>query len=140
VFAWAISLTAVIPGAAIHEKLLGIATASTSDGFALTLVRAVMAGWLIALLTWLLASTQDSVAHVVLIWMTTAPIAWLGFRHSIVGSVEALYLVVVGAVPFWQTLVRFIVPAVLGNAIGGVCLVALLNYGQVRHERPPGAS
>jgi formate/nitrite transporter FocA (FNT family) len=29
----------------------------------------------------------------------------------------------------------FIVPAVLGNAIGGVLLVALLNYGQVAPEK-----
>jgi formate/nitrite transporter FocA (FNT family) len=27
------------------------------------------------------------------------------------------------------------VPAVIGNTIGGVVLVALLNYGQVHHER-----
>ena len=32
----------------------------------------------------------------------------------------------------------FIVPAVIGNAIGGVVLVALLNYGQVHHERVSG--
>jgi formate/nitrite transporter FocA (FNT family) len=30
---------------------------------------------------------------------------------------------------------RFIVPAVIGNTIGGVVLVALLNYGQVHNER-----
>jgi formate/nitrite transporter FocA (FNT family) len=30
---------------------------------------------------------------------------------------------------------EFVAPAVLGNAIGGVLLVALLNYGQVASER-----
>jgi formate/nitrite transporter FocA (FNT family) len=32
----------------------------------------------------------------------------------------------------------FIAPAVLGNAIGGVLLVALLNYGQVAAEKQDG--
>ena len=30
---------------------------------------------------------------------------------------------------------ELIVPAVLGNVIGGVVMVALLNYGQVHQER-----
>jgi formate/nitrite transporter FocA (FNT family) len=30
---------------------------------------------------------------------------------------------------------EFVVPSVIGNAIGGVLLVALLNYGQVSAER-----
>ena len=33
---------------------------------------------------------------------------------------------------------NFVVPSVLGNAIGGVLLVALLNYGQVAPERKDG--
>ena len=33
----------------------------------------------------------------------------------------------------------FVLPAVLGNAVGGVVLVALLNYGQVHHERTEAA-
>jgi formate-nitrite transporter family protein len=32
----------------------------------------------------------------------------------------------------------FVVPSVLGNTVGGVLLVALLNYGQVAAEREDG--
>jgi hypothetical protein len=32
-------------------------------------------------------------------------------------------------------LAEFVVPSVIGNAIGGVLLVALLNYGQVEAEK-----
>jgi len=97
-----------------------------------------MAGWLIALLTWLMASTHESIAHLVLIWLTTAPIALLNFRHSIVGSVEAFYRVAAGTSSIGEMFGQFIVPAVIGNTIGGVVLVALLNYGQVHHERVSG--
>ena len=39
----------------------------------------------------------------------------------------------------WGTMLKeFVVPSVIGNAIGGVLLVALLNYGQVAAERNGG--
>jgi formate/nitrite transporter FocA (FNT family) len=119
----------------IRTKLEQMATLTTSDGFGLTFLRAIMAGWLIALLTWLMASTHESVAHLILIWLTTAPIALLDFRHSIVGSVEASYRIFSGSATTGAMLGGFLVPAVVGNAIGGVVLVALLNYGQVQQER-----
>lgn len=134
-FAWVLYQAPIVADATVREKLLDIATRATSDGFALTFLRGIMAGWLIAMLTWLLASTQESVAHLMLIWLTTAPIAWFEFRHSIVGSVEAFYRVNAGSAGLMEMVSQFIVPAVVGNAIGGVVLVALLNYGQVHRER-----
>jgi formate/nitrite transporter FocA (FNT family) len=139
-FAWVIFHAPIVTDAHVRARLLDIANSATADGVSLTLVRAIMAGWLIALLAWLLASTQDSVAQLVLIWLTTAPIAWLDFRHSIVGSVEAFYRVSAGASSLGAVVTTFIAPAVIGNAIGGVVLVALLNYGQIHHERGAGGS
>ncbi|HZG62020.1 MAG TPA: hypothetical protein VEY13_00700 [Rubrobacteraceae bacterium] len=40
-----------------------------------------------------------------------------------------------GEVPFVEYLVGFLIPATLGNAVVGVFLVALLNYGQVPQVR-----
>jgi formate/nitrite transporter FocA (FNT family) len=133
-FAFVMQRSAIL-GADVKVQLAHIATLSTSDGFSLTFIRAIMAGWLIALLTWLMASTHESIAHLALIWLTTAPIALLDFRHSIVGSVEMFYRVANGSASFSAMAVSFLAPAVLGNAFGGVVLVALLNYGQVHHER-----
>lgn len=31
----------------------------------------------------------------------------------------------------------FVVPALAGNTVGGVVLVALLGYAQIKAERPP---
>ena len=95
----------------------------------------VFAGWLIALLTWLLASTRSTGAQIALVWICTAPISALGFRHSIAGSVEAFYLAAGGHASWGTMLGSFVFPAVVGNAIGGVILVALLNYGQVAQEK-----
>ncbi len=48
--------------------------------------------------------------------------------HVIAGSVESLYAVVTGAG-------HFLIPPLLGNSIGGVSLVALLNHAQVAPEK-----
>jgi formate/nitrite transporter FocA (FNT family) len=95
----------------------------------------VFAGWLMALLAWLLASTTSSLAQIVLIWLCTAPISALHFRHSVVGSTEAFYRAALGDASWGGMLWGFVTPAVLGNAIGGVLLVALLNTGQVLADR-----
>jgi formate/nitrite transporter FocA (FNT family) len=120
---------------AVASELLRISREATSGGFGRVLYAGVFAGWLIALLAWLLASTRSTMAQIVLIWLCTAPIAALHFRHSIAGSVEAFYRAGLGDAPWGGMLGGFVVPSVLGNAIGGVLLVALLNYGQVAADR-----
>jgi formate/nitrite transporter FocA (FNT family) len=119
----------------LHEALARIAAESTEGGFGVVLYKAVFAGWLIALLAWLLSATTATGAQIVLVWLCTAPIAALGFRHSIAGAVEAFYRAARGQAGWGEAVGGFIVPAVIGNAIGGVLLVALLNWGQVAAER-----
>ena len=119
---------------ALDPHLASLAHAGVEGSFGRVFLQAIFAGWLIALLAWLLGATHATGAQIALIWLSTAPIGALGFKHSIVGSVEGFYLMVEGARPVGSVLGEFLVPAVLGNAVGGVLLVALLNYGQVAAE------
>jgi formate/nitrite transporter FocA (FNT family) len=116
-------------------ELLQISRQATEGGFGEIVYAAVFAGWLMALLAWLLASTTSTLAQIVLIWLCTAPISALHFRHSIVGSTEAFYRAALGDATWSAMLWGFVTPSVLGNALGGVLLVALLNYGQVLADR-----
>ncbi len=134
IFAWALARTPMVEPE-LHESLRQLASTATSGGFEHVLYGGVYAGWLIALLAWLLASTSYTGAQIAFIWLCTAPIHALGFKHSIAGSVEAFYLAAGGAARWTDMLASFVVPSVIGNTIGGVLLVALLNYGQVASER-----
>ena len=115
--------------------LLATARDAVKESGPITLYKAIWAGWLVALMAWLIASTRDTTAQVLLIWLATAPIAGLGFKHAIAGASEAFYLVWLGDISLGRMITRFEIPALAGNVIGGVVLVALLNYGQVRHTR-----
>ena len=57
--------------------LTKMATEAVSGGFGHVLYAGVFAGWLIALMTWLLAATRSTGAQIVLIWLCTAPISAL---------------------------------------------------------------
>ena len=119
----------------VAAELLEIARQATEGGFVKTMYAAVFAGWLMALLAWLLASTTSTLSQMVFTWLCTAPISALHFRHSIVGSTEAFYRAVLGDASWGAMLWGFVTPAVIGNTVGGVLLVALLNYGQVLADR-----
>ena len=134
IFGFALARSPVVD-APVAAELLRISREATTGGFGRILYLAVFGGWLIALLAWLLASTRSTAAQILLIWLCTFPIAALRFRHSIAGSVEAFYLAWLGDATWSRMLGEFVVPAVIGNAIGGVLLVALLNYSQVAAER-----
>jgi len=137
IFGWALARTPVVEPS-LHAELGRLAAEATSGSFGRTVYAGVFAGWLIALLSWLLASTHATGAQIALIWICTAPIAALRFKHSIAGAVEAFYRAASGGAGWGEMLGGFVAPAVIGNAIGGVLLVALLNHGQVAADRAEG--
>ena len=123
----------VDPG--FQKVLLDLAVASTSGGFISVAYKAVFAGWLIALMAWLIGSTRSTGTQIVFVWLTTAPISAFGFRHSVAGSVEAFYRAFSNNAGWGQMIGGFVVPALIGNIIGGVIFVALLNHGQVAADK-----
>ena len=105
---------------------------AAEPGFAAVLVKGVFAGWLIALMVWLMpaaASTRFFVI-VAVTWLIGAA----HFSHVIAGSVETGFAAMRGAIGWSDYLVGFLIPAFIGNSIGGVVFVALLNHAQVKAE------
>ena len=56
------------------------------------------------------------------------------FSHVIAGSIEAAFAAIHGAIGWEDYLFQFLLPALLGNSVGGVVFVALLNHAQVKEE------
>jgi formate/nitrite transporter FocA (FNT family) len=134
IFAFLLAHTPMISAAVYHE-LTAIGHEALSGGFVLVFYRAIFAGWLIALTAWLVSATPMTGAQIALIWLTTAPISAFGFRHSIAGAVEAFFMALGRHASWGVAIGEFIVPAILGNIVGGVLFVALINHGQVVAER-----
>lgn len=90
---------------------------------------AVLAGWLMALLSWIITSTKTISSKIMVIYIITFIIAMAGLHHSIVGSIEVFAGVLVSSKITIIDYLSFQSTALLGNAIGGVVFVALLKYG-----------
>ncbi|MEP0714239.1 formate/nitrite transporter family protein [Algoriphagus sp.] len=91
-------------------------------------VSAIVAGWLMGLLSWLLASSRDTISRIVMIFMITAVMSFTGLHHSIIGSVEVFSGMLSSPdISLWDY-VSFQSTALLGNAFGGAIFVALLKY------------
>ncbi|WP_250516990.1 formate/nitrite transporter family protein [Caballeronia sp. INDeC2] len=116
----------------VQESLDRIAEAPFSGSFGVTVVRAVLAGWLIALMVWLLPSARS--ARLLTVLLITYVVAACKLSHVIAGSVEGLYAVFGGTVGLSDYFLVFLVPTFIGNVIGGMSLVALINHAAIAPE------
>ncbi len=144
---WAIVLLANLAGAfifaaiiahaslfppAVNASIMEIARHGLRGDFNSTLLRGIFAGWLIALMVWLLPGAGNSRPLIIII--ITYIVALGGFAHIIVGSVEVFYLLNIGSATWSAYFLGFMLPTLIGNIIGGVSLVAALNFAQVAAE------
>ena len=130
VAAAAISYTRVLDAGAF-ELLLHEVVGKMDNGAVSTALYAVYGGWVVALMAWLVAASRDTIGKAFVIWATAIVIPAGGLPHSIAGSAEVLIGVLSGKVLWTDYLTGFLIPAVLGNAVGGVFFVTLLNYAQI---------
>jgi formate/nitrite transporter FocA (FNT family) len=111
----------------IRKTMLDLAQASLSHSFGTLLIRGVFAGFLIAIMVWLMPFAES--ARVWVIILVTYVVGIAQFSHVIVGSVDAFYLVSLGQ----RTLLdyfAYMVPVLLGNVIGGSSIVAAIAHAQ----------
>lgn len=128
IMGWVLSRTPLVEPD-IRGALRSIALDGMGPGYWSILLRAIVAGWLIAGLVWMLPAAES--AHVTVILIITYVVGIGQFSHVIAGSVGAFYLVANGDISFGNALGAFTVPALIGNTVGGVMLVAALNHAQV---------
>ena len=92
---------------------------------------AVFAGWLMGLVSWLVAASRDTISQIVLVIVITGSLGLCHLHHCIAGSVEVLSAVFTGQGVTFPEYLRFLGCATLGNSIGGGIFVALIKYGHI---------
>ncbi|MFL6333575.1 MAG: formate/nitrite transporter family protein [Pyrinomonadaceae bacterium] len=97
----------------------------------LTFLKGIFAGWLIALMVWMLPASESARFFVVIVM--TYLVALGKFAHIIAGSVDTLYVVWAGGAGVGDYL-GWMLPTLAGNIVGGATLVAALGHAQVAGE------
>ena len=116
----------------LRQAMLDISMHTLAHGWFEMLVSGISAGFLIAVLVWLMPSAEG--AEFQMIVVLTSLIAAGGFHHIVAGSMEAFMLVLAGQESVAQILFGFIVPVLIGNVLGGTALFGVLSYAQVMKE------
>jgi formate/nitrite transporter FocA (FNT family) len=143
---WGVVFTCNVLGAATFSAL-AIRTDALSPEISRQLVRlgtelsagsgshifwsAVLGGWLIALVAWLVTASHWTIGQIAVIWLLTFVVGIGRFSHCIASSAEIMAAVFVGSVPLGQYF-YWLGLATTGNIFGGVTMVTLLNFGQVK--------
>ena len=94
---------------------------------------AIFAGWLIALMVWLLPLAETAGPFIIV--LVTFFVGIAEFSHIIAGSVEVFYATLSGLLP-WSGYPSFFIPTLLGNIVGGVQFVTLISFAQVVGDKP----
>ncbi len=99
------------------------------------LSKGILAGWIVAAMVWLVHCGRDTVSKILFVFVLMYFVGVGGFFHVITSSVEVFYLSFRTDVPFWPLFPEFVLPVLIGNILGGVTFVAILNYAQfAEHE------
>lgn len=130
-FAWTVSTFNTFT-ADVYTQFDQSARGLVETGTVETFFSGILAGWLIALIIWLLPFAEQ--ARIWIIIIITYIIGLGKFSHIIAGSVEGFYGLFAGQIVLSEFLINFFIPTVLGNIVGGVALVAVFNYAQVTSE------
>ena len=141
---WAIVLFANLLGAvaiafvAVHSTIfedevrktfIHLGAGHVGHGFVTTLLRGVVAGWLLALMVWLMPFAESGRIWVII--FVTYLVGLGEFSHIVAGSVAAFAWAWAEAGRWGDVLIGFCLPTLIGNVLGGTILVAVLNHGQV---------
>lgn len=128
IFAWVAADTTMFKPKT-QAAMLALAREAMNVGFGSAILRGIFAGWLIAMVVWILAATQAD--RVFIIGILTYVVGLAGLTHIIAGAVEVLFLVMVGAKSWFAIAWGYLLPTLIGNCLGGVSLTAAVNHAQV---------
>jgi formate/nitrite transporter FocA (FNT family) len=125
----------VVYGEVLPPSALGILLEEANKilefGFWSVVLKGILGGWLVGLMPWLVAASGDTITEFFSVYALALLIPAAGLPHCIVGSSEFLMSVFAGEISPLEYLVGFLIPTTVGNVIGGMVLVTLLNWGQV---------
>lgn len=117
----------------IYREFNRIAQTVVANSPGITFFRAVFAGWLIALIIWLLPFAEQARFSVI---VSITYLIGLGeLSHIIAGSVDGFYGIWAQQITITAFFQKFFIPTILGNITGGVALVAAVNYAQITYEK-----
>lgn len=116
----------------VWSAMREISLHAVSFGWGETVLRGIGAGWLVAALVWMTPNAGDSRASVIV--LITYLIAVADFSHVVAGTTEVSLLVLSGDLGALRAAGGYLLPAAIGNFLGGTVFFTILAWVQIRTE------
>ncbi|MBB6646446.1 formate/nitrite transporter family protein [Halobellus ruber] len=97
--------------------------------------KGAFAGLVVAGVVWVNFAARDTVTRFLTVYLAFLVIPLGDLFHVVVSFTEAVFLVLVGDLGVLVAFTDFVIPVLLGNTIGGVVLVTVVNYYQTTEQR-----
>ena len=124
-----VALTGVFAKSPWLESIYSIAELKTSAPFYKVLLKGVGANWLVALAMWMAYSAKDTTGKMLGIWFPVMAFVAIGYEHSIANMFFIPAAIFNGAPVGWgEFIFNNLIPATLGNILGGSVLVGFLYW------------
>jgi formate/nitrite transporter FocA (FNT family) len=117
----------------------GFATKAIDTAWWTLFAKAVFAGLIVAGVVWVDYASRDTVSRFVLVYVAFLAIPFGNLYHVVVSATEMAYLVFLGELALSVGVSEFVIPVLLGNSVGGVVLVTVVNYFQTTERRVESA-
>ncbi|MDF9276198.1 formate/nitrite transporter family protein [Arthrobacter sp. EH-1B-1] len=128
----------VVPGAlpsGAHDVLVTVAEEIAGKGGLATFMRAIAAGTLLTLLSYLLHAVDSAGSRIVLAYLVGVFLALGAFDHVVVSGLHLLAGLWLGADVTYLEVGRNVLLATAGNLLGGLLLMTLTHTAQAKEAK-----
>ena len=124
----------VLTGGADQAAMV-ISQKGVEEGVFSLFTKGALAGLIVAGVVWVEYAARDTISRLVVIYLAFLCIPLGNLFHVVVSFTEMTYLLALGEVGAVVGMTEFVVPVLLGNTVGGVVLVTVVNYYQTSEHR-----
>lgn len=122
-----VHLTGLLQVEPWHSSIINVAVSKVSLPWHVVFLKGVAANWLVCLAIWLGLSSNEMIGRMIGLWLPVMTFVTLSFEHSVANMFYLPMGMMSGAnVTIWEMLWRNIIPATLGNIVGGAILVGMI--------------
>lgn len=109
------------------DKTVAVAHSKVDETFLQTFISAIGCNWLVCLAIWLAYGADDFIGKIAGIWFPVMAFVAIGFQHVVANMFVIPAAIFTGQLN-WIDLIENIIPAFLGNVVGGALFVGLLYF------------
>ena len=121
--------------AEVADAAVTLSAKGLSEDWLALFFKGAFAGLIVAGVVWVEYASQDTISRLVVVYLAFLTIPLGNLYHVVVSFTELVYLVLVTGQSPISGFLQFVLPVLLGNTLGGILLVTVVNYYQTSERR-----